>query len=282
MNNMNEKMLKLIVNALQEDGYNQDITTMNLIDKNRMLSGNFVAKANGIVSGVDVAEAVFKYINPKIKFTVHKENGTYVNRGTSIATISGPMRDILRGERIALNFMQRMSGIATVTNQFVQEVKGTKTLILDTRKTTPLLRLFERQAVRDGGGTNHRYNLSDRVLIKDNHIAAAGSITDAVNIIKKKVSNDILIEVEVETKEEFLEALDTDCDIIMLDNMDNELMGELVQINNGKKKLEASGNMVLKRVRSVAMLGVDYISVGALTHSYKSLDISLKFYKGLE
>lgn len=274
-------MLKIIVSALQEDGYNHDVTTMNLVDKSIMLSGNFVAKANGIVSGVDVAEAVFKYINPKIKFTIHKPNGSYVNRGSSIATISGPMRDILRGERIALNFMQRMSGIATVTNQFVQEVKGTNALILDTRKTTPLLRLFERQAVRDGGGTNHRYNLTDRVLIKDNHIAAVGSITEAVMLAKKKVDPSILIEVEVETKEEFLEALDTDCDIIMLDNMNNELMGELVNINNGKKKLEASGNMMLKRVRSVALLGVDYISVGALTHSYKSLDISLKFYKGI-
>ena len=239
-------MLKIIVSALQEDGYNHDVTTMNLVDKSIMLSGNFVAKANGIVSGVDVAEAVFKYINPKIKFTIHKPNGSYVNRGSSIATISGPMRDILRGERIALNFMQRMSGIATVTNQFVQEVKGTNALILDTRKTTPLLRLFERQAVRDGGGTNHRYNLTDRVLIKDNHIAAVGSITEAVMLAKKKVDPSILIEVEVETKEEFLEALDTDCDIIMLDNMNNELMGELVNINNGKKKLEASGNMILK------------------------------------
>lgn len=274
-------MLKLIVSALQEDGYNHDVTTNNLVDKSKMLSGNFVAKARGIISGIDVAEAVFKYINPKIKFTVHRENGSYVDRGTVIATISGPMRDILRGERIALNFMQRMSGIATVTNQFVQEVKGTNALILDTRKTTPLLRLFERQAVRDGGGTNHRYNLSDRVLIKDNHIAAVGSITEAVALAKKKVEEGILIEVEVETKEEFLEALDTECDIIMLDNMDNELMGELVEINNGKKKLEASGNMMLKRVRSVALLGVDYISVGALTHSYKSLDISLKFYKGI-
>lgn len=275
-------MLKLIVSALQEDGYNQDVTTLNLVDKNRMLSGNFIAKASGIVSGVDVAEVVFKHINSKIKFTIHKPNGTYVTRGSSIATVTGPMRDILRGERIALNFMQRMSGIATVTNQFVQEVKGTNALILDTRKTTPLLRLFERQAVRDGGGTNHRYNLSDRVLIKDNHIAAVGSISAAVALAKKKVAEGILIEVEVETKEEFYEALDTECDIIMLDNMSNELMQELVLVNNGRKKLEASGNMMLKRVRSVALLGVDYISVGALTHSYKSLDISLKFIKGLE
>lgn len=279
---MEDKERKLILNALQEDGYNNDITTSNLIDRSRTLSGNFVAKAAGIVSGIDVAMETFKLVNPKISFTIHRPNGSYVNRGTVIATVSGPMRDILRGERVALNFLQRMSGIATTTNQFVLEVKGTNCLILDTRKTTPLLRAFGRQAVRDGGGTNHRYNLSDRVLIKDNHIAAVGSITNAVNLAKAKVEAGILIEVEVETKEEFLEALSTECDIIMLDNMDNDLMKELVEINNHQKKLEASGNMTLKRVRSVALLGVDYISVGALTHSYKSLDISLKFYKGLE
>lgn len=278
---MDKKIMDLIIAALKEDGYDQDITTLNLIDKNIMLGGNFVAKATGVVSGVDIAEAVFNYINPKIEFRIHRDNGSYVNRGDSIASVIGPMRDILRGERIALNFMQRMSGIASTTNKFVQEMAGTKCLILDTRKTTPLLRTLERQAVRDGGGTNHRFNLTDRVLIKDNHIAAVGTITEAVSKVKKAIKPEILIEVEVETKEEFLEALDTECDIIMLDNMKNELMKELVLLNNHKKKLEASGNMILTRVRSVALLGVDYISVGALTHSYKSLDISLKFYKGI-
>ena len=204
-----------------------------------------------------------------------------LKKGDILATIEGPGKYLLLGERVALNYVQRMSGIATETNKYQQAIGDLPCKIVDTRKTTPLLRLFERQAVRDGGGTNHRYNLSDRVLIKDNHIAAVGSITEAVALAKKKVEEGILIEVEVETKEEFLEALDTECDIIMLDNMNNELMGELVEINNGKKKLEASGNMMLKRVRSVALLGVDFISVGALTHSYKSLDISLKFYKGI-
>lgn len=278
---MEDKIIKLIMMALNEDGYNNDVTTMNLIDKSKQLAGNFVAKANGIVSGVDIAETVFHCVNPKIEFRIHRQNGTYVNRGTSIATVIGPMRDILRGERVALNFMQRMSGIATTTNQFVQEMSGTTCQILDTRKTTPILRVLERQAVRDGGGTNHRFNLSDQVLIKDNHIAAVGGIKEAVELVKKKVADTMKVEVEVETKEEFLEALETDCDIIMLDNMDNDTMKELVDLNEGKKKLEASGNMSLKRVRSVALLGVDYISVGALTHSYKSLDISLKFYKGL-
>ena len=167
-----------------------------------------------------------------------------------------------------------MSGIAATTAKFVQELAGTECKILDTRKTTPLLRVLERQAVRDGGGMNHRYNLSDQVLIKDNHIAAVGSIEKAVEMVRKSVGKTMKIEVEVETKEEFLEALGTSANIIMLDNMNNELMKELVEINNHSKKIEASGNMELKRVRSVALLGVDYISVGALTHSYKSLDIS--------
>ena len=276
---MDKKIIELIKQALIEDGYDNDVTTLNLINKDIMLSGSFIVKATGVVSGIDVAKEVFRQINPKIKMEILKNNGTFVNRGDVIASIEGPMRDILRGERVALNFLQRMSGIAATTAKFVQELAGTECKILDTRKTTPLLRILERQAVRDGGGMNHRYNLSDQVLIKDNHIAAVGSIAKAVEMVRKAVGKSMKIEVEVETKEEFLEALGTYDDIIMLDNMDNELMKELVEINNHNKKIEASGNMELKRVRSVALLGVDYISVGALTHSYKSLDISLKFYK---
>lgn len=276
---MDKKIIELIKQALIEDGYDNDVTTFNLINKDMMLSGSFIVKATGVVSGIDVAKEVFRQINPKIKMEILKDNGTFVNRGDVIASIEGPMRDILRGERVALNFLQRMSGIAATTAKFVQELAGTECKILDTRKTTPLLRVLERQAVRDGGGMNHRYNLSDQVLIKDNHIAAVGSIEKAVEMVRKFVGKTMKIEVEVETKEEFLEALGTSADIIMLDNMNNELMKELVEINNHSKKIEASGNMELKRVRSVALLGVDYISVGALTHSYKSLDISLKFYK---
>ena len=271
---MDKKIIELIKQALIEDGYDNDVTTFNLINKDMMLSGSFIVKATGVVSGIDVAKEVFRQINPKIKIEILKDNGTFVNRGDVIASIEGPMRDILRGERVALNFLQRMSGIAATTAKFVQELAGTECKILDTRKTTPLLRVLERQAVRDGGGMNHRYNLSDQVLIKDNHIAAIGSIEKAVEMVRKSVGKTMKIEVEVETKEEFLEALGTSAD-----NMNNELMKELVEINNHSKKIEASGNMELKRVRSVALLGVDYISVGALTHSYKSLDISLKFYK---
>ena len=267
---MDKKIIELIKQALIEDGYDNDVTTFNLINKDMMLSGSFIVKATGVVSGIDVAKEVFRQINPKIKMEILKDNGTFVNRGDVIASIEGPMRDILRGERVALNFLQRMSGIAATTAKFVQELAGTECKILDTRKTTPLLRVLERQAVRDGGGMNHRYNLSDQVLIKDNHIAAVGSIEKAVEMVRKSVGKTMKIEVEVETKEEFLEALGTSADIIMLDNMNNELMKELVEINNHSKKIEASGNMELKRVRSVALLGVDYISVGALTHSYKS------------
>lgn len=276
---MDKKAIELIKEALIEDGVDNDITTLNLVSKDKMLTGSFIVKATGVVSGIDVAKEVFKQINPRIKMEILKANGTFVNRGDVIATIEGPMRDILRGERVALNFLQRMSGIAATTAKFVQELAGTNCKILDTRKTAPLLRVFERQAVRDGGGENHRFNLSDRVLIKDNHIAASGSIQDAVSILRKAVGRGMIIEVEVETLDEFMEALNTSADVIMLDNMSNEVMKKCVELNEGKKKLEASGNMELKKVRSVALLGVDYISVGSLTHSYKVLDISLKFRK---
>lgn len=276
---MDKKAIELIKEALFEDGVDNDITTLNLVSKDKMLTGSFIVKATGVVSGIDVAKEVFKQINPRIKMEILKANGTFVNRGDVIATIEGPMRDILRGERVALNFLQRMSGIAATTAKFVQELAGTNCKILDTRKTAPLLRVFERQAVRDGGGENHRFNLSDRVLIKDNHIAASGSIQDAVSILRKAVGRGMIIEVEVETLDEFMEALNTSADVIMLDNMSNEVIKKCVELNEGKKKLEASGNMELKKVRSVALLGVDYISVGSLTHSYKALDISLKFRK---
>lgn len=276
---MDKKAIELIKEALIEDGVDNDITTLNLVSKDKMLTGSFIVKATGVVSGIDVAKEVFKQINPRIKMEILKANGTFVNRGDVIATIEGPMRDILRGERVALNFLQRMSGIAATTAKFVQELAGTNCKILDTRKTAPLLRVFERQAVRDGGGENHRFNLSDRVLIKDNHIAASGSIQDAVSILRKAVGRGMIIEVEAETLDEFMEALNTSADVIMLDNMSNEVMKKCVELNEGKKKLEASGNMELKKVRSVALLGVDYISVGSLTHSYKALDISLKFRK---
>lgn len=182
----------------------------------------------------------------------------------------------MKGERVALNLLQRMSGVATLTRKFVKEITNNHTKILDTRKTTPNLRVLEKQAVVHGGGINHRMSLSDQVMIKDNHIKAAGSITDAVRICKSKIDQSIRIEVEVESYDQFMEAIETECDIIMLDNMSNELMRKCVLTNKGKL-LEASGNMTVDRIKSVSETGVDFISVGALTHSYTSLDVSLKF-----
>jgi len=276
---MEDRIKHLIEQALLEDGVNNDVTTDNLVSKERKQTGFFITKENGVLSGIEIAQKVFETIDPTLAFTVIKPSGSVVEAKEIIATIEGSAASILKGERLALNIMQRMSGIATTTNRFVKEVSGTNVLILDTRKTTPLFRVLEKKAVKDGGGTNHRYNLSDMVMIKDNHIEAVGGITQAVRLARSKVGLTLMIEVEVETKEQFLEALSTDVDVIMLDNMGNDLMRELVVLNQGRKKLEASGNMTLERVKSVAETGVDTISVGALTHSYKSLDISLRFKK---
>lgn len=273
---MNPIILDLITRALQEDMPNGDITTDALFHDEQS-TAVFLAKEDGILSGIDVAEAVFHLVDPTIKFIIFRENGDPLRKGDRIAVVSGKSSSLLKAERVGLNFLQRMSGIATLTNQFVQAIKGTKAQILDTRKTTPTLRILEKQAVRDGGGTNHRMSLSDMSMIKDNHIKAAGSITKAVELVRQKVGKEIRIEVEVESISEYREALATSADIIMLDNMPVVLMAEAVSIPHPGKKIEASGNMNLSRVNEVARTGVDYISVGALTHSFQSLDISLKF-----
>ncbi len=261
-------------NALNEDMPEGDITTDNIIDPTEISYAEFIAKENGVISGINYCKRTFELISNDCDFKIYKKDGDKVVKGDLIATIKGNTRTILKGERTSLNLLQYMSGIATTTNNYLSYMSG-KTQLLDTRKTTPGLRFFAKKAVKDGGGTNHRYGLSDMVLIKDNHIKAAGSITKAVEMVYGKVN--CKIEVEVETLEQFIEALKTKCDIIMLDNMDNELMSKCVKINNGLKKLEASGNMTFERLDSVCKTGVDYISVGALTHSFKALDISLKF-----
>jgi nicotinate-nucleotide pyrophosphorylase (carboxylating) len=274
---MNNEINTIIHNALKEDIPTIDVTTDNLFT-DEVSEGTFIAKESGVLSGVKIMKRVFEIVDPDIYIKVINTDGMYVEKGDVIAIISGKSRSILKGERIALNLMQRMSGVATLTRQFVDKIKNGHTKILDTRKTTPNLRIIEKMAVLDGGVINHRFSLSDQVMIKDNHIKAAGSITKAVEIIKSKIDHKIKIEVEVETFEQFLEAIETECDIIMLDNMDNDLTRKCVEANNGKL-LEASGNMVLDRIYSVSETGVDFISVGALTHSYKALDISLKFNK---
>ena len=274
---MNKEIDKIIYDAFEEDIPTIDVTTDNLF-QDEISEGIFTAKENGVISGIKVMQRVFEILDDTLEIKVINPDGSVVEKGDIIAIISGKSKSILKGERIALNVMQRMSGVATLTRKFVSEISNNHTKILDTRKTTPNLRILEKQAVLHGGGMNHRMNLSDQVMIKDNHIKAAGSITNAVEIIKSKVDQSIKIEVEVETFDQFLEAIQTDCDIIMLDNMSNELMRKCVEYNNNKL-LEASGNMTLDRIKSVSETGVDFISVGALTHSYMALDISLKFSK---
>lgn len=274
---MDKRIDKIILDALVEDIPTIDVTTDNLFT-NEVSEGSFIAKEPGVLSGVEVMKRVFELLDDTINFKIINNDGTEVDTGDIIALISGKTASILKGERVALNLMQRMSGIATLTKRFVNEVNNDFTKILDTRKTTPNLRVIEKLAVIHGGGVNHRFCLSDQVMLKDNHIKTAGSITRAVEIVKSKVDHNIKIEVEVETFEQFLEAINTECDIIMLDNMSNELMKKCVFSNNSKL-LEASGNMTVDRIKEVSNTGVDFISVGALTHSYKAMDVSLKFSK---
>lgn len=270
------KIDKIIKDALYEDMPEGDVTTDNLIPDGHQSKAMLIAKANGIVSGIEVFRRVFELVGGRCNIKFYKKNGDKVSRMEKIALIEGDTKTILKGERVALNLFQRMCGIATETSKYVAKVTG-NTKILDTRKTMPGLRYLDKLAVTHGGGTNHRYSLSDMVMLKDNHIDAAGGITEAVRLVKPHVN--CKIEVEVETLEQFKEALNTECDIIMLDNMSLELMAECVKLNNHKKMLEASGNMNLDRVEEVSKTGVDFISVGAITHSVKALDISLKFHE---
>lgn len=268
---------KIIINALDEDMAWGDITTESTIPADAMSNARLIAKQEGIICGIDVFERVMQTVD---KNTVMKKNfkdGQKVNKGDIIAEISGLSRSILLGERVALNLLQRMSAIATQTFELVEKVKGTNAKIADTRKTTPGLRMLEKYSVRMGGGSNHRYNLSDGVLIKDNHIVAAGGITNAVNSARNYIPHTVKIEVETENLEQVQEALDCKADIIMLDNMDIETMTKAVKLVNGRALTEASGNMGEKDLYEVANTGVDIISIGALTHTVKAMDISLRF-----
>lgn len=267
---------KIIKNALREDMPKGDISGKYLFDR-EVAYGKLIAKENGIISGITVIREVYRAVDRKLNYSPLVHDGDAVKVGDVIALVDGPTKSLLKAERVALNILQRMSGIATLTSRFVAETVGTKAVILDTRKTAPTLRVLEKLAVRHGGGQNHRMSLSDMVMLKDNHLKAAGSISEAVSRVRAKVNPKIKIEVEVETLAMFEEALATACDVIMLDNMDLDTMRECVRRNQGRKKLEASGNMSLDRIAEVAATGVDYISVGMLTHSYASLDISCRF-----
>lgn len=268
-----------LLSALKEDLGTGDITTNSCIPEDAMSDGQFKAKDSGVVCGIDILTRVFYLVDQRVKVTPVVADGASVNKGDVIAVISGPSRSILSGERVALNLIQHMSGIATATSKAVKAVAGTKARITDTRKTTPGLRVLEKYAVKAGGGANHRFNLADGVLIKDNHIAAAGGITQAVEMTRKNIPHTLKIEVETETMEQVKEAVDAGADIIMLDNMTNEQMTEAVSFIAGRAQTEASGNMGERDLYAVAQTGVDIISIGSLTHTVKALDISLKFDK---
>lgn len=265
----------LISKAIQEDMPFGDITTNALIPEDSVSTASVIAKEEGIICGIPVFKRVFKLIG-NVTCNFHIQDGDKVTSGTIIGTITGNTRNILMGERIALNLMQRMSGVATTTYNYASKLEGLKSKLVDTRKTTPLYRHLDKYSVLCGGGANHRLSLSDSILIKDNHIAAAGGIKEAVALAKKHSSFTTKIEVETETKEEVLEAIESKADIIMLDNMTPEMAKEMVELINGRAITECSGNITLDTIRSYGETGVDYISCGALTHSFKVLDISLK------
>jgi len=267
---------KIIEQALLEDIGTGDITTESIIPSNLKAKGIIKTSEEGVVAGLDIVCLVFRKLDSEIIFQEKIKDGTKVARGKVLAEITGSAQTILKGERVALNFLQRMSGIATITSKFCQQVKGLPVRIVDTRKTTPGLRILEKYAVRMGGGYNHRFGLYDAVLIKDNHIAVAGGIKSAVNSIRKQISHTVKIEVEVENLSQLQEALEMKVDIIMLDNMNLDTMREAVKIVKGKALIEASGGITLEKVKEIAQTGVDLISIGALTHSVKSLDISME------
>jgi len=276
------KIKKVILEALKEDIGAGDITTRAIVKKNLRGHAEAIAKEEFIVAGIDVFKKTFLLIDKDLKFRAFAKDGKTVRKGEILARLEGSLASILQAERVALNLFQRMCGIATQTNKYVKAVKGTKAKILDTRKTVPGLRLLDKMAVKTGGGFNHRMGLYDAVLIKDNHIAAAGSITKAVKDQKKALNKKIKIEVETKNLDEVKEALESGADIIMLDNMGIAEMKMAVKIVGKRALLEASGNVNLKRVAKIAGVGVDLISVGEITHSARAVDISLKIRNKLK
>jgi len=263
--------------ALREDMPEGDITSEGIIPADARSEAIFLAKEDGVLAGLPVAHRVFEKIDPAVEFTEKFQDGAAFRKFDILACVEGPTLALLKGERTALNFLQHLSGVATATRRFVDAVAGTRAKILDTRKTTPGLRLLEKYAVKMGGGTNHRLSLSDMVLIKDNHLRHVGSVAEAVRRARAAAKPDIRIEVEAAELSQIRDALAAGADMIMLDNMTLEVMREAVALAAGRVPLEASGNMSLDRVRAVAETGVDFISVGALTHSARAVDISLEF-----
>ncbi len=269
----------LIKNAITEDINYIDVATDYLLYEGAVSEAYFVAKADGVLCGAEIAMRVFELLDDQFSYTLYKKDGDAVKNGDLIAEFKGRTVKLLKGERTALNLIQHMSGIATLTNECVKQTEGTRATIADTRKTLPGLRSLQKYAVTCGGGRNHRYNLSDCAMLKDNHIDAKGGITAAVMALREKIGHTVKIEVETRTLSEVEEAVSVGADIIMLDNMDNETMKQAVEIVDGKALLEASGNLTKERIKSVAELGVDILSIGALTHSVTAFDISMKIKK---
>lgn len=272
----------LILMALKEDVSNEDITTNSIIKDKKIGKISLICKEEGILAGIEVFKRVFQLLDENVNFSIKKKDGEKIEKNEVIGEISGDVRAILTGERTALNYLQHMSGIATYTYNMVKLLKGSNIKLLDTRKTTPNMRIFDKYSVKIGGGYNHRYNLSDGILIKDNHIDAAGSITEAIKLAKNYAPFVRKIEVEVENLEMIAEAIKAGADIIMLDNMNPELMKEAVKLINGRAETECSGNISKENIEKIKDTGVDYISSGALTHSAPILDFSLKYLQILK
>lgn len=263
-------------NTLREDITSEDVSTNAVMPEDKQGKAELICKQDGIICGLDIFKRTFELLDETSRFEAYFKDGDRVKNGDLIGIIYGDIKAILSGERTGLNYLQRMSGIATITKEYMSELEGTNTTLLDTRKTTPNMRPFEKYAVTVGGATNHRYNLSDGVLLKDNHIGAAGSITKAIQMAKAYAPFVRKIEIETETLEQVEEAANAGADIIMLDNMDNDTMRKAVEIINGRAETECSGNVTKERLKSIAEVGVDFVSCGALTHSAPIMDISLK------
>lgn len=278
MNSITMKMQadQLIRMALQEDITSEDVSTNAVMPTEVKGTVDLIAKEDGIIAGLDVYARVFQILDEKTEIDFKCKDGDEVKKGERMATVTGDIRVLLSGERVALNYLQRMSGIATYTRQVAKLLEGSKVTLLDTRKTTPNCRVFEKYAVRVGGGCNHRYNLSDGVLLKDNHIGAAGSITKAITMAKEYAPFVRKIEIEVETLEQVKEAVEAGADIIMLDNMTPEVMKQAVELIDGRAQTECSGNITKENIARICEIGVDFVSSGALTHSAPILDISMK------
>ena len=278
MNEITMKMQadQLIRMALQEDITSEDVSTNAVMPTATKGTVELIAKEDGVIAGLDIYARVFTILDEKTEIDFHCKDGDEVKKGELMATVIGDIRVLLSGERVALNYLQRMSGIATYTRQVAKLLEGSKVTLLDTRKTTPNCRVFEKYAVRVGGGCNHRYNLSDGVLLKDNHIGAAGSVTKAIQMAKAYAPFVRKIEIEVETLEQVKEAVEAGADIIMLDNMTPEVMKQAVELIDGRAQTECSGNITKENIQKIREIGVDFVSSGALTHSAPILDISMK------